>query len=94
MARRQLLTDKERNALLGTPAEPDALAQRFTLSQADQELVAGRRDDANRLGYATQLALLRHPGTVLANLDRPPEALVAAPSGYGRPGLAAAGMKG
>lgn len=77
MARRQLLTDEERNALLGIPTEPDAMVRRFTLSQADQEFVAGRHGDANRLGYATQLALLRHPGTVLANLDQPPEALVA-----------------
>jgi TnpA family transposase len=77
LARRQLLTDEERNTLLGIPTEPDALARCFTLSQADQELVAGRRGDANRLGYATQLALLRHPGTALANLDQPPEALVA-----------------
>lgn len=77
MARRQLLTNEERNALLGIPTGPDAMARRFTLSQADQELVAGRRGDANRLGYATQLALLRHQGTVLPNLDQPPEALVA-----------------
>lgn len=77
MARRQLLTDEERHALLGLPSDPDGLARCFTLSQADRELVAGRRGDANRLGYATQLALLRHPGTVLANLDQPPEPLVA-----------------
>jgi hypothetical protein len=63
LARRQLLTDEERNALLGIPTGPDAMVRRFTLSQADQEFVAGRRGDANRLGYATQLALLRHPGT-------------------------------
>ena len=76
MARRQLLTEEERRALLGVPADPDALVRHFTLSQADQELVAGRRGDANRLGFAVQLALLRHPGTALAKLDQPPEALV------------------
>ncbi len=77
MARRQLLTDEERNALLGIATGPDAMVRRFTFSRADQELVVGRRGDANRLGYATQLALLRQPGTVLANLDQSPEALVA-----------------
>lgn len=77
LARRQLLTDEERHALLGIPSEPDALARRFTLSQADRELVAERRGNASRLGFAAQLALLRHPGTVLANLDQPSEALVA-----------------
>ena len=30
MARRQLLTDEERTALLGIPADPDALARLFT----------------------------------------------------------------
>lgn len=63
--------------LLGIPSNPDGLARNFTLSQADRELVADRRGDANRLGYATQLALVRHPDAVLANLNQSPEALVA-----------------
>jgi hypothetical protein len=56
--RRQLLTDDERRALLGIPLEPDGLARHFSLSRSDQDLVVGRRDDANRLGFAVQLALL------------------------------------
>ena len=48
------------------PHDPDGLARLFTLSRSDQNLVAGRRGDANRLGFAVQLALLRHPGTMLA----------------------------
>jgi TnpA family transposase len=75
--RRQLLTDDERRALLGIPLEPDGLARHFSLSRSDQDLVVGRRDDANRLGFAVQLALLRHPGTTLAHLDQPPGPLVA-----------------
>ena len=39
--------------------------------------MAERRGDANRLGCAVQLALLRHPGTALAFLDQPVDALVA-----------------
>lgn len=76
MARRQLLTDEERQALLGIPPDADSLARLFTLSRSDRSLVAERRGDANRLGYAVQLALLRHPGTALAYLDQPPDALV------------------
>jgi TnpA family transposase len=76
VARRDLLTDEERRALFGIPADPDGLAKCFTLSRADRDLVAARRGDASRLGYAVQLALLRHPGTTLANLNQPVEVLV------------------
>ena len=76
MARRQLLTDEERQALLGIPPDADSLACLFTLSRVDRNLVAERRGDANRLGCAVQLALLRYPGTALAYLDQPPDALV------------------
>ena len=77
MKSRQMLTDEERHALLGVPDDPDNLARLFTLSRSDQDLVAERRNDASRLGFAVQLALLRHPGMVLANLDRSPAQLVA-----------------
>ena len=76
MAHRQLLTDDERRALLGIPLHPDGLARRFTLSRADQNLVAERRRDANRIGFAVQLALLRYPGIALAQLEQPVEPLV------------------
>ena len=76
MARRQLLTDEERQVLLGIPPDADSLARLFTLSRVDRNLVAERRGDANRLGCAVQLALLRYPGTALAYLDQPPNALV------------------
>jgi len=77
LARRQLLTDEERMALLGIPPDADSLARLFTLSRSDRDLVAERRGDANRLGCAVQLALLRHPGTALAYLDQPTDALMA-----------------
>ncbi len=76
MARRQLLTDEERTGLIGIPADPDSLARLFTLSRADRALVGERRGDANRLGYAVQLALLRNPGTALAYLEQTADALV------------------
>ena len=60
----------------GRPHDADSLARLFTLTRADRDLVAGRRGDANRLGFAVQLALLRHPGTMLAHLEQPAEPLV------------------
>ncbi len=76
MAHRRLLTDEERRALLGVPFDADSMARCFTLSRADQNLVAERRGDANRIGFAVQLALLRHPGIALAHLEQPVEPLV------------------
>jgi hypothetical protein len=71
MAHRQLLTDEERQALLGIPLDADSMARCFTMSRADRHLVAARRRDANRIGFAVQLALLRHPGIALAQLEQP-----------------------
>jgi hypothetical protein len=76
LARRRLLTDEERQALLGIPSDADSLARLFTLSRSDRNLVAERRSDTNRLGCAVQLALLRHPGTALAYLDQTSDVLV------------------
>jgi len=76
VASRQLLTDEERRLLLGVPRDPDALARHYTLTRFDQELVVGRRGAANRLGFAVQLALLRHPGTGLVQMGEPVDALV------------------
>jgi hypothetical protein len=61
MARRQMLTVDERRSLFGVPTSRDDLARRYTLSRSDQDFLATRRGDQNRLGCAVQLALLRHP---------------------------------
>jgi TnpA family transposase len=76
MARRPLLTGEERQLLFGVPDEPDALARHYTFTRSDQDLVVGRRSAANRLGFAVQLALLRHPGMGLAQMEEPVDALV------------------
>lgn len=56
------------------PAETEDLAAHYTLSDADMSLIRQRRGDANRLGFAVQLCLLRHPGIGLADdTDVPPE---------------------
>jgi hypothetical protein len=76
MARRSLLTAEERQLLFGIPNEPDALTRYYTFTRSDKDLVAGRRSAANRLGFAVQLALLRHPGMGLALMDESVDALV------------------
>src|SRR5690348_6050140 len=76
MARRPLLTDEERRLLFGVSGDPDALARHYTFTRSDRDLVAGRRGAANRLGFAVQLALLRHPGMGLAQMEGPIDALV------------------
>ena len=61
-ARRGLLTPAQRAALLALPTDPRAVAEHYTLTPADRELIDARRTAANRLGFALQLCLLRQPG--------------------------------
>jgi len=77
MAQRRLLTEEERGQLFVVPTDGDALARHYTLTRADQDLVATRRSDANRRGFALQLALLRHHGFTLVQTDGSVDALVA-----------------
>lgn len=71
MGRRDMLTDEERRALFGVPEDREAMVKLYTLSRADLDLVQARRSDANRLGFAVQLALLRHPGLAPAEIEAP-----------------------
>ncbi len=74
MALHSLLTAAERSQILAVPTNEEDLVARYTLSEADRSLVRQRRGDANRLGYAIQLCLLRHPGNTLAeDTEIPPE---------------------
>lgn len=70
MAKRkhELLTDAERQQLIGIPDDRDQLARLYTFEPSDIEIVGVRREKRNRLGIALQLALLRHPGMSLAQL--------------------------
>ena len=77
MARRQLLTEEERRLLFGVPSDSDTLTRLYSLTRSDRELLAARRGNANRLGFAVQLALLRHPGMSLAHMEEPVDPLVA-----------------
>jgi TnpA family transposase len=71
MAKHTLLSDPERDQLLGVPTGQDDLARLYTLETADFDLIRLRRENRNRLGVGLQLALLRYPGATLAQiLDR------------------------
>src|SRR3546814_7422040 len=77
MASRYLLTDTERRALFGVPTAREVLARHYMLSARDLALVAARRGYTNRIGFAVQLAVLRHPGFCFTLEEGAPAYLVA-----------------
>ncbi len=76
MPRRSILSAVERGSLLALPNEPDDLIRHYTLNDLDRSLIRQRRGDANRLGFAIQLCLLRYPGHGLSVDAVLPPALV------------------
>lgn len=50
------------DGLFGVPTASEELARHYVLSTRDLALVEARRGEANRIAFAVQLALLRHPG--------------------------------
>ena len=62
MPRRSILSSAERESLLVLPDAEDELIRHYTFSEPDISLIRQRRGDANRLGLAVQLCLLRFPG--------------------------------
>jgi hypothetical protein len=53
------------------------IARHFTLTRDDLELIASRRGDATRLGYAMLMLYLRWPGRVLEAGEAPPMPILA-----------------
>lgn len=76
MALRSLLTTAERGQVLEIPTSTEDLAVHYTLSEADMSLIRQRRADANRLGFAIQLCLLRHPGIALTDDTEVPTEMI------------------
>ena len=76
MGRRKLLTDEERRLLFDIPTDRDQLVRLYTLSKSDRALIDARRRSSNRLGFALQLALLRHSGVALQFSPSRPQALI------------------
>ena len=62
MPRRSILSASERESLLALPDTEDELIRHYTFSEPDLSMIRQRRGDANRLGVAVQLCLLRFPG--------------------------------
>lgn len=72
MPRRSILSATERTSLLSMPQAQDDLIRLYTFSNSDLALIRQRRGDANRLGWAVQLCLLRYPGQgLLTDTDVP-----------------------
>ena len=76
MPRQVILSALEREALLASPVNRDELIRWYTFSEADLALIRQRRGEANRLGFAVQLCLLRYPAQGLASNAPPDEVLL------------------
>ena len=59
MPRRSILSAAERASLLLPPDTEDELIRHYAFGETDLSLIRQRRGDANRLGVAAQLCLLR-----------------------------------
>ena len=68
MSRRLVLSAMERGSLLALPDTQDDLIRHYTFNESDWALIRQRRGDANRLGFAVQLCLLRYPGYALMRI--------------------------
>jgi TnpA family transposase len=62
MPRRSILSAAERESLLALPDTQDEFIRNYSFSEPDLSLIRQRRGEANRLGVAVQLCLLRFPG--------------------------------
>lgn len=70
MPRRSILSATERDNLMALPEGEDNLIRHYSFTESDLSLIRQRRGDANRLGFAVQLCLLRYPGHAL-EVDMP-----------------------
>ena len=66
MARRIVLTSRQRSALFPLPQREADLLRHYTLSDEDLQNMGDRRRPRNKLGFALQLWVLRYPGRLLA----------------------------
>lgn len=77
MSRRTLLSSEQRVRLFGIPVDQAEMARHYVLSAEDLALIRTKRRAVNRLGFAIQLCLLRHPGQGLEPGEPPPNAMLA-----------------
>jgi TnpA family transposase len=77
MSRRTLLTSEQRTRMFGIPTDSAEMAKHYVLSTEDLAFIRTKRRSGNRLGFAVQMCLLRHPGQGLDIGEHPPEAMIA-----------------
>ncbi|WP_232461084.1 Tn3 family transposase [Burkholderia ubonensis] len=76
MPRRSVLSPSDWESLLAVPEALDDLIRHYTFGEGDLSLIRQRRGEANHLGFAVQLCLLRYPGQGwLTDADVPPALL-------------------
>ena len=76
MAHRTILTDRQRAALFGLPADEATHLRFHVLSDQDIALVRRRRRPWNRLGFALQLCAFRYPGRLIQPGEVIPEPML------------------
>jgi TnpA family transposase len=76
MARRKLLNDVQWAGSLLPPTDEREIVRHYTLSDEDLAVVAGKRGDHNRIGFALTLCYLRFPGRALGIGETPPLPLI------------------
>ena len=77
MPARTLLSAEQRTRLFSVSTDTATMTRHYMLDAADSALVRSRRRASNRLGFAVQLCVLRHPGRVLDPLEVPPAPMIA-----------------
>jgi len=76
LLRRAVLTTTERDEFFALPGTDSQLMELFAFGDIDVATIFRHRGDANRMGFALQLCLLRCPGTGLFPDADPPAHLI------------------
>ena len=87
MARRRLLSEAAWAARLACATDEREVVRHYTLNDDDLDVIVRKRLDANRLGFAVALCLMRFPGWALERDETAPEPML----GYVARQLGAAG---
>ncbi len=77
LSARTLLSSEQRIRLFSIPTDKAAMAQQYVLDDADLAAIRARRRTSNRLGFAVQLCVLRHPVRALDPSESPPAPMLA-----------------
>ncbi len=71
-----MLTNEQRQSFIQVPEDELVVGTYYTFSKSDLELINKRRRDENRLGFAIQLAVLRHPGWSYTHIKNIPTSVL------------------